>query len=125
MAKIMPKNLRVVMIQAIKSFVPSGTIVSTEFDSSKNVPQVRVTYMSSMRIDSVFMEATYSIDTLSLSFEYAEELSYLICDKIQDYADINMSNTEIEQFPVEYEEEGVNFELRTITVSTIIRPLNQ
>lgn len=123
---IKTKNLRVLMIQAIKNIFKDEDIkVSTAFDSSLNKNQIRVSYMGSDRVQTMFLSADYSIDFLCKSFTEAERISYLFCDLIQEYKKNGICDAEITQFPIDYLEEGIAGELRSVSIEVLIRSENR
>lgn len=120
------RNLRVTMIQSIKDILQDSSIkVSTKFDSARAGTQIRVNYMGSDRVQTMFLSADYSIDILCDDFDEAEVLSYRICDELQDYKKNGICDVEIMQYPIEYLEEGITGELRTISLEALIRPENR
>ena len=114
--------MRLAMITATKEVIAdSRVLVSTAFDSDYSGSQVRVNYMGSSRVSTSFLLADYVIDVLAESFSEAESLSYLICEKLQSYRKQQIGEIEITEYPVEYEEEGISAELRTITLTALFR----
>lgn len=123
---IKTKNLRVLMIQALKQIINDPAVkVSTKFESDKGGSQVRVSYMGSDRVSTMFLSADYSIDVLCQTFDEAERLSYLICDEIQEYKRNNIVDAEVQQFPIDFIEEGITGELRSISLEVLVRPDNR
>lgn len=119
-------NLRVLMIQSLKDIFKDEEIkISTAFDSRDSRNQIRVNYMGSDRVQTMFLSADYSIDVFSKSFSEAERISYKICDNIQDYKKNSIVDAEIIQFPIDYTEDGIAGELRSISIEALIRPENR
>lgn len=116
-------NLRVLMINACKSVLNDPNVhVSTNWNDNLGKNEVRVSYLGSSRYQQLFLSADYSIDIKANTFIEAEDIGYHLANELQDYKDRNIADIEIEQFPIEFGEEGVDAHLRTISVNCIIRP---